>query len=175
MAVQRGSRERAHFPGNLVGGDRDHAAAAQSDERERRRVLTGKKQDVDLISKRLGLYTEVPADSETRHAATVLIGNEPAGQWILNSAFDNPRFLAVMIGDWLNSWKGGAVAAGKSYADAAPITITEPGQYIFATHCSACHTIGQGDRIGPDLLGVTQHRDQAWLKHFIAAPTTVSS
>jgi protein SCO1 len=42
------------------------------------------------------------------------------------------------------------------------------GQYLFSTRCAACHTIGNGDKIGPDLLGVTNVRDRAWLAKFIA-------
>jgi mono/diheme cytochrome c family protein len=33
--------------------------------------------------------------------------------------------------------------------------------------CSACHTIGKGKLIGPDLKGVTQRKDRAWLIKFI--------
>src|SRR5438046_1137853 len=57
----------------------------------------------------------------------------------------------------------------KSYADAPPLTI-DPGEYTFKQHCAACHTFGQGDHIGPDLLGVTKARDRAWLAGFILAP-----
>ncbi len=47
------------------------------------------------------------------------------------------------------------------------------GQAIFAQKCQACHTIGGGRLVGPDLQGVTQRRDLAWLKGFIAAPDQV--
>ncbi len=33
--------------------------------------------------------------------------------------------------------------------------------------CSACHTIGGGKKVGPDLKGVTQKRSEDWLRHFI--------
>ncbi len=33
--------------------------------------------------------------------------------------------------------------------------------------CAACHTIGKGKLIGPDLQGVTERHDRAWLKAFI--------
>jgi mono/diheme cytochrome c family protein len=33
--------------------------------------------------------------------------------------------------------------------------------------CSACHHIGKGKLIGPDLKGVTERRDREWLKKFI--------
>jgi mono/diheme cytochrome c family protein len=36
--------------------------------------------------------------------------------------------------------------------------------------CAPCHTIGVGDRVGPDLRGVTTRRDAAWLEAFIPNP-----
>ncbi|RMD96986.1 MAG: hypothetical protein D6812_16070, partial [Deltaproteobacteria bacterium] len=40
----------------------------------------------------------------------------------------------------------------------------------FAQQCSKCHTIGQGDRVGPDLKDVTKRRKRDWLIGFITAP-----
>ena len=42
----------------------------------------------------------------------------------------------------------------------------DTGKDLFQV-CSACHTIGKGKLIGPDLMGVTQRHDRAWLKPFI--------
>jgi protein SCO1/2 len=131
--------------------------------------LTGKKDDIDLISQKMGLYTPPDARNRDGHTPAILIGNEATGQWMRNSATDNPRFLSILIGDWLNSWKNQHKET-KSYADVSPLNIADKGQYIFATHCSACHTIGRGDKIGPDLQGVTSQRDRAWLARFIARP-----
>src|SRR5258708_35362459 len=87
-----------------------------------------------------------------------------------NAALDNPRFLAIMIGDFLNSWKNAKPpAAQQNYANAPPLSI-DHGQYVFASHCAACHTVGRGDNIGPDLKGVTETREAAWLRRFIASP-----
>lgn len=46
----------------------------------------------------------------------------------------------------------------------------EQGKQVFDQKCVGCHTIGQGDRVGPDLKGVTQRRDRAWLEQWISAP-----
>jgi len=46
----------------------------------------------------------------------------------------------------------------------------QQGQLLFQERCIACHTIGQGDRVGPDLAGVTSRRDHAWLDRWISAP-----
>ncbi len=39
--------------------------------------------------------------------------------------------------------------------------------------CAACHTIGKGKLIGPDLKGVTERRDEAWLISFIKSSQTM--
>ena len=43
----------------------------------------------------------------------------------------------------------------------------EPGETEFNTTCFACHTIGEGRRVGPDLAGVTDKRSEEWLLRFI--------
>ena len=74
--------------------------------------LTGKKSDIDLISKKLGLYSDPDPNNPDGHTPSVLVGNEPSGQWIRNSATDNARFLANMIGGWLDNWKTAKTAGG---------------------------------------------------------------
>ena len=39
--------------------------------------------------------------------------------------------------------------------------------------CGACHSIGKGKIIGPDLKGVTERRDQVWLIDFIRSSQTM--
>src|SRR5436309_12818815 len=47
---------------------------------------------------------------------------------------------------------------------APPIATTSRDQYLFTTKCSACRTIGRGDRIGPDLGGISRVRERdGWL------------
>lgn len=45
----------------------------------------------------------------------------------------------------------------------------EPGEQIFQTTCFACHTIGGGRLVGPDLAGVHERRSQEWLERFVAS------
>lgn len=45
-----------------------------------------------------------------------------------------------------------------------------PGAILFGKKCAGCHTIGEGDRAGPDLLNVTKRRDVAWIKAFVRGP-----
>jgi protein SCO1/2 len=129
--------------------------------------LTGTAADIDLISRKLGLYSEPNPDDKDGHRPMLLVGNEATGQWMRNSALDNPRFLARTIGDWMNSWQN--AKPGASYAGASRLAF-ETGQYVFSSRCAPCHTIGEGDRIGPDLAGVTRTRDRAWLIRYISRP-----
>ena len=132
--------------------------------------LTGTARDIELISKRLGLYSEPDAANPDGHTPFVLIGNEATGQWMRNSALDNPRFLATTIGEWLDSWKTKITpAAVASHTESAVLKL-DPGEYAYASHCAACHTIGRGDGIGPDLRGVTASREREWLTRFISTP-----
>jgi protein SCO1/2 len=135
--------------------------------------LTGKKDEIDIISKKLGLYSPPDPSNPDGHMPFLLVGNEETGQWMRNSAVDNPRFLARTIGDWLDSWQSEKREVLKSYAEVPARLSLDRGQYTFANHCAACHTIGRGDHLGPDLLGVATTRDRDWLTRFIVDPDKV--
>ncbi len=136
--------------------------------------LTGKKADIELVGRKLGLWSDPDPNNRDGHTPSVLIGNEPGGQWMRNAATDNPRFLSNMIGNWLNGWsRAKPLDANINYEKASQIDLRDKGRYIFASQCAACHTIGHGDKIGPDLLGVTNVRDRKWLERFITEPDKV--
>jgi protein SCO1/2 len=130
--------------------------------------LTGKKEEIDELSKKLGLYSD-PSVNKDGHLPHLLIGNEANGQWLRDSATDNPRFLTNLIGNFVDTWKNHDVTT-KSYAEAAPIKMDDTGQYLFAKQCAACHTIGHGDKIGPDLQDVAAARERGWLTRYISEP-----
>jgi cytochrome c2 len=44
------------------------------------------------------------------------------------------------------------------------------GQQVFENNCTACHTIGKGALVGPDLKDVTTRRPHDWLQQWISAP-----
>lgn len=52
------------------------------------------------------------------------------------------------------------------------LTHAQEGKDYF-TVCAACHTVGSGKLIGPDLKGVTERRDEAWLIKFIQNSQTM--
>ena len=133
--------------------------------------LTGTKADITRIGDKLGLTSLTDVDNADGHQASLMIGNEATGQWMRNSAVDNPKFLAVTIENFLGP--GQARHATQTYAAAPQLPPLEGGEYLFRTGCAACHTVGKGDGVGPDLHYVTTHRDRAWLARFIATPDQV--
>ena len=135
--------------------------------------LTGRQADIALIARKLGLSSRTDFADRDGHLPSLMLGNVPAGQWMRNSAVDDPGFLAAKIGSFLLGWQREQAHTGKSYAAARPIQGLDAGAYLFRTRCAACHTIGQGEVVGPDLLGVTRVRDWAWLARYIKTPDEV--
>jgi protein SCO1 len=133
--------------------------------------LTGQPEDIKLITKKLALIRDRdnPTSREGHHSAYLIVGSVADGQWTRFSAVDNPRFLAARMGVHLG-WKD--MEPGRPYSEAKPITAPN-GQRLFVSKCSACHTIGKGDKLGPDLAGVTDRRDRAWLARYIREPDEV--
>src|ERR1700754_2926309 len=132
--------------------------------------LTGKEADIKLISRKLGLdFLPNPNDPDG-HTPSLLIGNEKTGLWMRNSGLDNIKFLALKIEQMIGYGPAAVdVAAASGNATGNKLDI-DKGQYLFSTRCAACHTIGNGDKIGPDLLGVTNVRERAWLMKIISDP-----
>ena len=83
--------------------------------------------------------------------------NAPIARWVL---------ILLLSGVLLASLFYQAAAA------ANPQTVDD-GRAIFDLKCKACHTVGGGDLVGPDLDGVTERRDLAWLTRFIHEPDVV--
>ncbi len=50
------------------------------------------------------------------------------------------------------------------------IASTHPGQAIFDRTCFACHSIGEGPRVGPDLKDVHERRTDEWLVRWMEDP-----
>lgn len=56
----------------------------------------------------------------------------------------------------------------------ATATPTDPdaiaGKQAFESKCLACHSIGQGKKLGPDLAGVSKRRSEEWLTNWLKSP-----
>jgi protein SCO1/2 len=131
--------------------------------------LTGKKEDIIFLGKRLGLYT-TPSVNADGHIAHLLIGNDAIGQWVRSSALDNPSFQARMIGEFLDNSPHDNPAQQVGSTDGSALKNFDRGKYLFGRDCVACHTIGHGDKVGPDLLGVVHVRSRQWLTEMIQHP-----
>lgn len=56
---------------------------------------------------------------------------------------------------------------------AAGVARADEGSTIFATKCAACHTIGKGKTVGPDLKGITTTESPDFLAKWVAAPSAL--
>ncbi|MCC6600443.1 MAG: c-type cytochrome [Crocinitomicaceae bacterium] len=43
------------------------------------------------------------------------------------------------------------------------LCIAQDGEAIFKQNCAACHKVGGGRMVGPDLIGITEKRPEEWL------------
>ena len=133
--------------------------------------LTGNEDEIILLRKRLGLYMEEIQSENGDHNVTFIVGNDRTGKWIKRSPFDNPISLANLIG--YDLFEGQILRKNaKSYRDVPNAPEYSRGEYLFRTRCESCHTLGGGggNRLGPDLLGVTERRDHGWLTRWIREP-----
>jgi len=67
----------------------------------------------------------------------------------------------------------GMLLAAISLAWSDKTQAQDAGEQAFNTTCFACHTIGGGRLIGPDLAGIHEQRSQAWLEQFIKSSQTL--
>jgi protein SCO1/2 len=134
--------------------------------------LTGDENDIKQIAKKVGLSSVTDMRNRDGHQPSLMIGDVPHGQWMRGSAIDNPRFLATQMINFL-----GLPAANEKkigYAQgAADFKAPDQGEYLFHTRCAACHTIGAGDSVGPDLANVTKRRDRKWVTRYLYEPDRV--
>ncbi len=133
--------------------------------------LTGKKEDIDLVRDTLGMLS---ADEQelSDHAINFVLGNEETGQWFKRTPFDIPEALVSLLLGRLQQHRltASAAATFPSYAQSSALPPSRPGEDLYNTRCTACHTIGEGDKLGPDLLGVVAKRDRQWLVRWLQEP-----
>jgi protein SCO1/2 len=129
--------------------------------------LTGRPEDIRRINASLGDKSRSLDD----HRNEIVLGNDATGEWMRNSVFGDLDRLVFDIHEMDPKWRDqvrqpkfdAAGNTGHALGD-------QPGQALFKRICAPCHTIGVGDRVGPDLRGVTERRDRGWLASFIMRP-----
>lgn len=131
--------------------------------------LTGKREEIEDLQKRFGLYVRSRQEIDPLdHNVSLMLGNEATGRWLKRSPFDNPAVLANTLGYALHGNRRNPALA--SYDQAHRIESFDRGEYLFRTRCASCHTLGGGVAVGPDLLHVTALRDRDWLARWIREP-----
>ncbi|EAS51319.1 putative ScoI/SenC family protein [Aurantimonas manganoxydans SI85-9A1] len=131
--------------------------------------VTGMPEDMKVINHALGDRSR----SLSEHRNEVVLGNDLTGEWARNSTFGDLERLVVDILAMDPEWRrtGRALSDRSMSREAVAGQISEqPGQALYKKLCAGCHTIGAGDRAGPDLLGATNRRDHDWLVSFIRSP-----
>jgi len=52
-------------------------------------------------------------------------------------------------------------------------SMADVGAELFRRNCAACHSLGGGDVVGPDLAGVTTRRPIEWIRGMVARPDSM--
>jgi nitrite reductase (NO-forming) len=129
------------------------------------------------------VWVEGNPDNQFRGMQTVLLGSSSgaiveftipeAGEYVMvDHHFANASQGAVgMIAASDNSRPAGQMEHHNIPATAAPTDpIAQQGKLNFELKCIACHSIAGGDKVGPDLHGVTKRRTADWLTRWVRDP-----
>ena len=131
--------------------------------------VTGQPEDIKAINAKFG--DRSAERSLKNHRNEILIGNDATGDWQRNSAFDDVNQLVMTIRLMDPKWRDRRAPSGPRGGRYGYYPLgDQPGQSLFKKMCAPCHTIGGGDHVGPDLRGVADRRDRAWLVDFIMNP-----
>ena len=121
-------------------------------------------------------------DNQMRGMQTVLLGSSnsaivemiipEAGSYIMvDHHFANASQGAVGLISTEEKPKESELEHHNMEATATPKDAgTAAGKLAFESKCLACHSIGQGKKLGPDLAGVTGRRTDAWLAQWLKSP-----
>jgi protein SCO1 len=130
--------------------------------------LTGKPEVIHALRHKLGDRGKALND----HRNEILLGNGATGGWARNNLLGDIGNLATAVHGMDPKWRPPegvrrtAQTVTLSLADFA----ARPGEALYRRLCAGCHTVGKGDKVGPDLAGVAERRDRDWLLRFISNP-----
>src|SRR5712691_380073 len=129
--------------------------------------LTGRPEDIKLINTKLGDRSRTISE----HRNEIILGNDATGEWARNTVFGDLDRLIMDIRSLDPKWRDQVRSPTYNEASNTGYALDlRQGQTLFKKICAPCHTIGVGDRVGPDLRGVTERRERAWLESFIRRP-----
>jgi nitrite reductase (NO-forming) len=128
------------------------------------------------------VWFEGNPDNQFRGMQTVLLGSSSSA--IVEFMIPEAGSYIMVDHHFANASQG---AIGLISTEAAPpktdlehhnmeasATPTEPGavqgKLAFESKCLACHSVGQGKKLGPDVAGVTRRRTDQWLTRWLKAP-----
>jgi len=133
------------------------------------RFVTGNPDDMRLIDARFG--DKSAERGLAVHRNEIVIGNGTTGDWTRNSLFGDLDGVARDIRSMDPKWRDEPRPTSAADAGDRLLAIRDrPGEILFRKLCSSCHTVGAGDRVGPDLRGVAERREPAWLMRFLVDP-----
>jgi protein SCO1 len=129
--------------------------------------VTGKPEDVRAINAKLGERSR----NLTQHRNEIVLGNDVTGEWTRDNVLGDIDRVIMTIRSMDPKWRHEerpvphVDASNTGYAFGG-----HAGQSMYKKICAPCHTIGVGDRVGPDLRGITARREHDWLVSFIMDP-----
>jgi nitrite reductase (NO-forming) len=128
------------------------------------------------------VWMEGNPDNSLRGAQTVLLGSSNSA--IIEFVVPEAGNYVMVDHHFANASQGaiGLIAAGapagggetEHHNIPATATPSDPvavkGKLAFESKCLACHSIGGGDKLGPDIYGVSKRRSDAWLAKWLKVP-----
>ena len=129
--------------------------------------VTGKPEDIRAINYRLGERSKILSD----HRNEIVLGNDVTGEWQRDNVMGDLDRVVTTIREMDPKWRAQVQPAARNTAMNTGLAMgMQPGQAMYKKICAPCHTIGVGDKVGPDLRGVTERRDRAWLASYLRNP-----
>jgi protein SCO1/2 len=129
--------------------------------------VTGKPADIRAINYKFGDRSAILSE----HRNEIVMGNDTTGEWQKDSVFGDIDRLALTVRSLDPKWHDQVRPPQNITGLTGTAMSSQPGQALFKKMCAPCHTIGVGDRVGPDLRGVTARREKPWLEEFIQNPS----
>jgi protein SCO1/2 len=132
--------------------------------------VTGSPENIRAINYKLGDRSRQLSE----HRNEIVLGNAATGEWQRDNIFGDLDRVVMTVRSMDPKWRDQVHEATRTNAMNTGMALgNQPGQAMFKKACAGCHTIGVGDRAGPDLRGVTERRDRAWLTSFIKSPAAM--